>query len=475
MLTGLNVMDKTNIVNQITAIPELAEIPRKQIEWIVDRGEIDEIAEGEKYFTKGSAIDRLIIMLKGQAIFKMEQNGEYREVGRWEAGQVSGALPYSRAQTANAEGFALEDITLFALHKDHFRDMICECHELTEFLVHEMTDRVRSGMRRQQQDEKLMALGKISAGLAHELNNPAAAIVRSSESLQKHLGSVPDKFKRVISMKVSNKEVDFVNDLLFSKIENGVNKVESLMQRTEREDELTDWLDDNGYGDCYMLSETLAEYGFCADDLDGLNDCLSQDSFPSVIEWIDNVLTTEKMVGEIKEASNRISKLVSSVKSYSHMDRAGDQEPTNVHVGLHNTLTILNHKLKKNKVQLVEELDPELPNIKASPGELNQVWTNVIDNALDAMSEGGTLSITTRTVGKDVRVIIQDSGPGIPADIKDRIYDPFFTTKSVGKGTGMGLEVVKRIVDDHKGNIRLESEPGNTNFEFCFPINQQGE
>ena len=196
--------------------------------------------------------------------------------------------------------------------------------------------------------------------------------------------------------------------------------------------------------------------------------------FEPAIEWMESVLTTEKMVGEIKEASDRISKLVKSVKSYSHMDRAGDQEPTNVHVGIHNTLTILNHKLKKNKVALVEKLDPELPNINASVGELNQVWTNVIDNALDAMEEGGTLSITTRTVGDFVRVNIGDSGPGIPEDIKGRIFDPFFTTKDVGKGTGMGLEVVKRIIDSHNGSITLESEPGNTNFEFCFPINQKG-
>ena len=464
-------MDKTTLIEQIAALPALAGIPREQIEWIVERGELNEIQEGEKYFKKGSPIDRLIIMLEGHAVFKLEQNGQYREVGRWDAGQVSGALPYSRAQSANAEGFALTDLVFFSLHKDHFKEMICDCHELTALLVHEMTDRVRSNTKRQQQNEKLMALGKISAGLAHELNNPAAAIVRSSESLQKHLGTVPDKFKRVISMKVTNEEVDYVNDMLFSKIENGIDKAESLMQRTEREDELTDWLDDNGYGDCYMLAETMAEYGFCADDLDGLRECLTAESFPSVIEWIDNVLTTEKMVGEIKEASNRISKLVSSVKSYSHMDRAGDKEPTNVHIGIHNTLTILNHKLKKNKVQLVEELDQDLPEIKAAPGELNQVWTNVIDNALDAMDEGGTLSISTRTVGKDVRVRIGDSGPGIPEDIKDRIFDPFFTTKAVGKGTGMGLEVVKRIVEDHNGVITLESMPGNTQFEFCFPIN----
>jgi len=215
----------------------------------------------------------------------------------------------------------------------------------------------------------------------------------------------------------------------------------------------------------------LAEYGFCDNELDDLKDMLGTEVFPSVVGWIDNVLTTEKMVGEIKEASNRISKLVSSVKSYSHMDRSTDFEPTNVHEGIHSTITILNHKLKKNKVNLVENLDEDLPNIRAVSGELNQVWTNVIDNALDAMEEGGTLELATTKNAANVMVHITDSGPGIPEEIQSRIFEPFYTTKDVGKGTGLGLEVVKQIVDRHKGHIKLNSKPGKTTFEFCFPIN----
>lgn len=467
-------MDKTEIVNRLAAFPVLSEVPREQIEWVVDRGELQQLSAGERFFKKGDPIDTLMMILEGSTVFRMTQNGQYKTLGQSNKGDISGALPYSRAQSASAEGVAVLDTIIFALKKEHFHDLICECQEFTEVLVHLMTDRVRDFTRRAQQNEKLMALGKISAGLAHELNNPAAAIVRSSESLQKHLAHVPEKFKRVISMNVTDEQVDCVNELLFSKIKNGINKSESLMERTNREDELTDWLEDNGYGDCYALSETLSEYGFCEDDLDKLKSDLNAEVFPSVIEWIDNVLTTEKMVGEIKEASNRISKLVSSVKSYSHMDRANDQEPTNVHEGIHNTLTILNHKLKKNKVKLEEKLDPDLPAISASPGELNQVWTNVIDNALDAMEDGGTLSIITQTIGTNVNVQISDSGPGIPEEVQGRIFEPFFTTKDVGKGTGMGLEVVQRIVEGHKGTIRLTSKPGNTNFEFCFPINTKG-
>ncbi|OEK04823.1 ATP-binding protein [Roseivirga misakiensis] len=464
-------MDKQTIIDEISKFPSLDGVSRNQIEWVVDRGELFEVKVGENFFNRGDSIDSLIIMLEGSISFMMERNGQYMEIGRINGGDISGALPYSRAQSSSANGRVMQDSRMFTLNKSYFHAMICECQDFTEVLVHMMTDRVRSSMKSQQQSEKLMALGKLSAGLAHELNNPAAAIVRSSESLQSHLAHVPEKFKKVISMKVTNEQVDEVNALLFGKIKDGINKSESLMQRTNREDELTDWLDDNGFGDCYMLSETLAEYGFCDNDLEGMKQMLGTETFPSVLTWVENVLTTEKMVGEIKEASNRISKLVSSVKDYSHMDRSTDFEPTNVHEGLHSTITILNHKFKKNNVNLVEDLEDDLPNIKAVSGELNQVWTNVIDNALDAMEEGGTLELTTATNAENLMVYITDSGPGIPEDIQSRIFEPFFTTKDVGKGTGLGLEVVKNIVDRHKGHIRLNSKPGRTQFEFCFPIN----
>lgn len=465
-------MDKTSLVNQIAAFDALKDVPREQIEWVVERGDMREEKAGENLINRGDPIDNMFFMLEGVSAFRMEQNGQYKEMGRVEKGTISGALPYSRGQFATANGVAVTNVKVLFVHKDHFKDLICECHELTEVLVHQMTDRVRSFTRLQQQNEKLMALGKLSAGLAHELNNPAAAIVRSAESLQSHLGTVPEKFKKVIAMKVTDDQIDYVNDVVFGKLKNGIDKSESLMAKTEREDELTDWLEDNGYGDCYMLSETLADYGFCANDLEEVKEKMGEREFPSVVTWIDNVLTTEKMVGEIKDASSRISKLVNSVKSYSHMDRSDDFEETDIHEGIHTTMNILNHKFNKNKVQIVEELDSALPKISAQPGELNQVWTNVIDNALVAMeSDGGELSIITEKVGDNVNVKISDSGPGIPPEMISQIFDPFFTTKDVGKGTGLGLETVKQIIEKHHGSINVDSVPGKTTFEFCFPIN----
>lgn len=466
-------MQNEKLLNQIASFPEFQDVPRQQIQWLLDRGEVVNVPAGDNYIRKGDPVDKLIILLKGSLSLKMEQNGQYKEVYHMEVGEISGLLPYSRAQTAMGYGNAVIDSDFFMLHKSHFRDLVCECHELTSMLVHQMTDRVRDFTRSQHQDEKLMALGKLSAGLAHELNNPAAAMVRSSESLQKHLGTVPDKFKRIMSMKVTDEQIDLVSGIIFDKVAKGVTKGETMMLRSQREDDITDWLEDNGYGDCFLLAETLAEFGFETSELQEIRDGLDQDAFPKVMEWIDNVLTTEKMVGEIKEAARRISSLVNSIKSYSHMDRSSDKTPTDIREGIQNTITILGHKLRKNQVKLIEEFDEHLPQINAIPGELNQVWTNIIDNALDAMeASGGELTIKADRKGDVVNVQIIDSGSGIPKEIQSRIFEPFFTTKDIGKGTGLGLEVVHRIVQGHNGSINLESAPGRTKFEFCFPISQ---
>lgn len=447
-----------DLLTELEAVPEFKDVPEHQLSWLVENGEVRTFADGEKIFKSGDTIEGFQIVLQGQVALYFTQNGNRRNLGAYEKGEILGRLPYSRMKQAAGEGFAIGSVSLFFLHKDHFPEMISQCHDITEALVHNMTDRVRDFTKQQQQNDKMMALGKLSAGLAHELNNPSAAVVRSAQELKRHLSNVPENFKRVIKIKATEEIVDRVNSLVFDKINSYGNIALSLMQRSEREDELGDWLEANEISNGFEMTETLAEFGVQTEDLDELKSWLRTEDMLPVIGWLNQVLTTEKLVQEIEEASKRINALVSSVKGYTHMDQAPEKQLTDIHIGIRNTITMLNHKIKKNNIKLIESFDTDLPKARIFVSEMNQVWTNIIDNAIDAM-EGRTnneLEIKTQRDQDFIVVSIIDNGPGIPPDILDKIFDPFFTTKSIGKGTGLGLEVVQRMFDPFQCKTTLK-------------------
>ncbi|MDX2305545.1 MAG: ATP-binding protein [Microscillaceae bacterium] len=461
-----------DLIQKLNSIPTLSDIPENQITWLAERGEICHYQVGDYIFKRGDAMLYMLILLEGMYEIKIEQNGQLRPLSEVEPGGITGALPYSRAKNVMAQGIALENSTIFRLDRKYFEEMIHTHYELTERLVHTLTNRVRDFTKQQQIGEKMLALGKIAAGLAHELNNPAAAVVRSASELRKHLGVMPEKFKSVIKIRMSDQQVDTVNDILFAKINQGPKANLSLMKKTELEDEIADWLEDHRIDDGYSLASDFMEFGLCVEDFEKINSQISEEKdLAPVIKWIDNVLVTEKLVQEIEEASKRISDLVNSVKIYTHMDKSPEKQMADIHEGILNTLTILKHKFKKNKVEFIPKFQPDLPQVKIQVGELNQVWTNLIDNALDAMEEqGGCLEIKTYQAGDFVKVEVIDTGKGIPENVQSQIFDPFFTTKEVGKGTGIGLDVVKRVVDQHRGDIKVESKPGQTRFVVCLPL-----
>jgi signal transduction histidine kinase len=266
-------------------------------------------------------------------------------------------------------------------------------------------------------------------------------------------------------------QVDGVNELLFARAAQGPDASMSLMEKTDLEDELTDWLEDHGLEDGSEIAEALAEFNFDVDTLEQMYAHVPDEDFPPVANWIKNVLSTEKLVTEIEEASSRISKLVTSVKSYTHMDQAPEQQMADVREGIRNTFTILAHKIKKQQIELKESFPEDMPQVKVFISELNQVWTNLMDNAIDAMPDGGTLEIAADFDEDYLRVHVIDSGMGIPEDVLSNIFDPFFTTKAMGKGTGMGLDMVQRIVHQHQADIRVASAPGRTKFTVCFSRN----
>ena len=461
------------LLEKLQKIPQFENVPKEQLEWLLDKSECLSLKKGEYLFEPGSSISRLLVVMIGDFIIRLQKKNQLQTVGEFKAPSITGLLPYSRADVAKGYAEATTDAEVVVLDGEHFKDMICECHELTTVLVHVMSSRIRQFTKQEQLDDKMLSLGKLSAGLAHELNNPSAAVVRSSKALSKHLKFLPEKFKDVVKIQMSDEKINHVNEILFDKVSSGIQKV-SMMQRKKKEDELTDWLYDAGAEDPDEVIDNLIDYGFEISDLEKIGEDTPTEHQVPVINWINQVLSTERLVGEIEDASQRINDLVSSIKSYTHMDQAPEKIPTDVHTGIDNTITMLNHKIQDNKIQVERDYGEDLAKPEILPSAMNQVWTNILDNAIDAMeeSEERTLTITTAASSKYLKVDIMDTGSGIPDDIKDKIFDPFFTTKPVGKGTGLGLENVLQIVKiQHEGLINVESKDGKTVFTVCLPLN----
>jgi signal transduction histidine kinase len=456
----------------LQGIDALKDVPLEQLAWFAENSRHYVLEAGEHLFKTGEPITGTHIIVSGRVRISMLQNNSLREIGMIEAREITGHLPFSRGKVAFAMGTTIEKTQVMTFPIERIHELIHNHYELTQALVHVMSNRVRDTTALQQQNEKMMALGKLSAGLAHELNNPAAAIVRSSASLKTHLRHTPETFKSVMSIKMEPGEVDVVNQRMSAILAQTERPQLNLMERTDKEDDMYDCLDEMGVDNAQDVAENFVDFGFSCDDIEFFKTHIPEAHISPVLNWINNNLVTEKMVSDIHEASERISTLVNSVKNFTHMDQAGDKQWTDIHAGLRNTLNMLDYKMRKSNIEVVEKFDESLPNVKAMVGELNQVWTNLIDNAIDAMEPQGkgTLEIATKKDGDFVKVTIADSGTGIPADVVSRIFDPFFTTKEMGKGTGLGLDVVQRIVRQHNGTVRPKSQPGRTEFEVCFPI-----
>jgi len=447
-------------------------VPEDQLQWFINNSEGREISDGEVLFKPGEDITGPHLIVEGSINYYMIQNGSRREYTTFSRGDITGYLPYSRGVKAKGYARAIGKLQLMSLPTVLVQEMIKNHFELTQALVHIMSNRVRDFTALQQQNEKMMALGKLSAGLAHELNNPASAIVRDSVSLKDHLKLNPTMFKDMVMIKINEQQVDALIKELFSVLSVNDHPHVTLKQRMALENEISDWFEEQGIENGYVIAESFADFNFTVIHLKACAEAISAESRSPVFNWISNLLVTERMVEDIELSSKRIADLISSIKNFTHMDRAQDKQFADIHIGIRNTLTMLGYKVRKNNIKIVEDYDQTLPPVKGLIGELNQVWTNLIDNAVDAMeiNTKGTLTIKTEKDGEFVRVFITDDGPGIGPDTLPNIFDPFFTTKPMGKGTGMGLEVVQRIIHQHNGSVKVKSVPGQTEFMVCFPL-----
>jgi signal transduction histidine kinase len=452
--------------------PEFTTVPDEQLQWLIDRAEEVMYEQETILYKPGEPADHLMLLLEGRVRIDNGSSGVGDELYMYDPHSILGVLPFSRMKSFPSRFVTHTPVRMLRLHRDHLLGMIQTCYELTASLVQQMTSRVRYFTKQAQQNDKLASLGRLSAGLAHELNNPVAAVVRSVDTLSTHLRATPEAFKTVMSLNLTDDQVDCVKTVFFKKMDQksaGETRQLSLLERTSLEDELTDWLDDHGIDDSMDLAGPLVEFSFTVDDLDWLLDKVDDDNLAGVTNWIVNNLVTEKLVSDISEASKRISTLIGSIKNYTHMDRGGGKEQVMLADGIRSTITLLNHKIKSKHIELNLIIPDNLPAVCGWPGELNQVWTNLIDNAIDALPDGGKIDIVSQPDREFVLTRIIDNGTGIPEDIRDKIFDPFFTTKEIGKGTGLGLDIVNGIVEHHNGSIKVHSEPGHTEFSVCLP------
>lgn len=459
-------MTSTNTLRQF---PVFQAVPDDQLQWFLDRADEHQVPEQTTLYKPNEPVDHLGIVVEGAIRLDSDAQGTKEEIALLGPGAITGVLPYSRMTHSITYWNVHEPTVWLTLHRDHLRPMTQECYELTEAFVHIMTSRVRHFTKQAQQNEKMASLGRLSAGLAHELNNPVAAVVRSAHSLKDHMRATPEGFKIIMKLQLSDEQVDSVNKALFRRLDEPTKPL-SMLEKSSLEDELTDWLDDQNISDSLDLAGSLVEFGFTTDDLDLVLEQVGEANLTGVLNWLVNTLVTEKLVKDIANASQRIQTLVSSIKNYTYMDRGEGKTTLHLGEGIQSTLTLLNHKLRHKNIAITTKIPGDLPDICGWPGELNQVWTNLIDNAIDALPQGGELTITSEKDRDFILTKVIDNGSGIPDDIITKIFDPFFTTKPIGSGTGLGLDIVQGIIQRHNGSIKVQSKPGQTEFSVCLPI-----
>jgi signal transduction histidine kinase len=463
-------------VDALRRVAVFTDLPEDQLKWFAENASECRLAPGDILFRKGDPPEWMIIFLEGEIHAYGDDSAHDGFVYIARAGEprseVSGMLPFSRMTELRVTGRAVTNVRALLFPVRLFPEMLQRMPVLVQRLVGIMSDRVRETTTADQQRDKLIALGKLSAGLAHELNNPAAGATRAANDLIATLAELRAADLRLCRHNLTREQHAAIRAFENTAIEH-TDKAAQLnsLEQSDLEDLVAAWLEEHGVREGWKLSANLVEAGIDAAGLERILGEVEVGVISDVLARVNAHLAAAKLASEIKAGTARISELVGAVKEYSYMDQALVQE-VDVHKALESTLLILKYKLRKKNIVLTREYAEALPCIKAYGSELNQVWTNLIVNAVDAMSEGGRLKVRTKREPTDILVEIRDNGPGIPEALRSRIFEPFFTTKPVGEGTGLGLDTVARIVRKHRGNIRFESKPGDTCFQVRLPLEE---
>jgi len=451
---------------ELTRFALFTGLPEDQLDWFLGQSHELVLKADETYIHQGDPAEAMYVVLEGQLQARGEIGGEVIMVSS-KAGDVTGVLPFSRMKQFPLTAKALVNSRMLRFPAARFPELIQKMPELTSRLVGLMSDRIRETTRIEQQRDRLAGLGKLSAGLAHELNNPASAAKRAASQLRDMLKQIKDSSHALGERELSPAQKAEIEKLEAALIHKEDPPPDALTIST-LEDQLESVLRSHGQNDLWQLTANLARKGATPDMLESLFATLYPDTARAALCRISASLEIAGLLSEIESSASRISDLVRAIKEYTFMDQAPVQN-VDVVKSLETTLTILNHKLKRG-VAVERDYQPMPLLVNSFGSELNQVWTNIIDNAIDAMHGQGTLRIRSYRDGDSAVVEIGDSGPGIPPDVQPHIFEPFFTTKGVGEGTGLGLDTVQRIVRKHQGSIQVHSRPGDTRFQIFLPL-----
>jgi signal transduction histidine kinase len=472
MSAPVNAAQIESIVRDLKTNNIFQDLDADDLAWLAALMEDRHFPVGEVVNRKGEPVEYLTVIVEGEIQVEMpDEPGTPRFIAR--KGQVTGALPFSRLKNFAGNARVAQPLHVLRLHSRHFPEMLQRIPVLGQRLVSVMSDRIRETTRQETQRDKLMALGKLSAGLAHELNNPAAAAQRAAKSLKETMDNVRSASLRLLRhpLDADQREaiVQFEREVTGHVSEKSDSHSDPL-ELSDREAEITECLEAHQVDEPWKIAGPLAEANADPKKMEALRVMVGNEVIGDALRRVASVVTIFGLIHEIENSTKRISELVTAIKRYSYMDQAAMQE-VDLREDLDNTIKIFGHWLKKG-ITVTRDYDSQLPRVCAFGSELNQVWTNLIDNSIDAMGGQGELRIGARRDLDSVVVTIGDNGPGIPADIQSRIFDPFFTTKPVGEGTGLGLDTAMRIVQKHHGSIELKSKPGDTRFLVRIPLQQ---
>lgn len=457
-------MESSAILERLLAHRTVGTVPRSELEWLASVGHERILEPGEILTPVTGPVRGMYVVFEGHLLVRVDHGAGPRMVMEWHGGDVTGVLPYSRVKAPPGSVVADQRTVLLMIDGAEVPRIIHECPELTAVLVHVMLDRARVFKSSELLDEKMISLGRLAAGLAHELNNPASAVARSAKTLVSQLAALDDATRRFCSLNLSQAQTAEIARMRDARSVGTA--MLAPIQRADRLEAIEGWLTRHGISNVDI--DALGESSYQLEDLEKLTAIVDREKLPAVLTYLSIGQSVRELATEIDTAASRIHSLVAAVKGFTYVNQQATLQPVAIGKGLADTITVLRSKAKSKSVEVDIQVPENLPAVEGYGGELNQVWANLVDNAIDA-TPGGHVRIVADAADSKVVVRVIDDGPGIPPELVKRVFDPFFTTKDIGQGTGLGLDIARRIVQRHHGVIDLSTSPSGTEFRVTLP------